>query len=451
MQKISQRLTIADVFIAFCAAITLIGFFLLPWLSEEDVTLTAIDQMSAEQEIIRSTPASAILPVIGVVAAVALVAAAMAYPRFRFIVRFLIILCGVLSLAYFWDFLYINRFSIDETGEVTGIGFALAFWGSVIGLAVQAFIPRIKLINLREKIQELGRILWKHRYLYMLAAPGFILMIIFSYMPMPGIIIGLERFRITRGMTGSDFVGFDNFVRLFDSPQFFEIMRNTLTLSFLGLVFFPAPIILALMLNEVVNQKFKRFLQTVYYLPHFLSWVIVVSLTFYMLSSRVGVINNLIASLGGERVPYMLKSEYFYPIVILQSQWKSLGWGTIIYLAAMSAVDPALYEAAEVDGAGKLAKIRHVTIPSIMPTVALVLTLSMGGLIRANFEQMWLMRNELILSVAEVIDTYQFQYGVQQGNFSYSAAVGLFQSVVSLILILTSNWLVKRMGQEGIW
>ena len=304
----------------------------------------------------------------------------------------------------------------------------------------------------RAKGRHILRDLWRYRFLYLLALPGLLFMVVFRYIPMPGIIIAFQDFSVAKGFLRSPWLGLENFTRLFSSPDFWVILRNTLTISALGLVFlFPAPIVLALLLNELKSQPFKRGLQTVYYLPHFLSWVIVVSLTYFFLSTEVGVINKAILALGGTKIPFLLDSQYFYPMLIVQGLWKGVGWGTIIYLAAMAGLDPALYEAAQIDGAGKWAQIRHVTIPGIMPTVRILFILNMGGLLSTNFEQVWLMQNAMILDVAEVIDTYVYRTGVTMGQFSYTTAVGLFKSVIGLILILSANWFAKRNGEEGVW
>jgi len=304
--------------------------------------------------------------------------------------------------------------------------------------------------RLRKK--SLFRELARYKYLYLLGLPGMIFMLVFNYGPMPGIIIAFQDFSFAKGFTGSEWVGFANFARLLRSPDFWQIFRNSLVISLLSIIFlFPAPIILALMLNEVRSQAYKRFLQTVYYLPHFLSWVIVVSLTYFFLSTEVGLVNKSIVELGGTKIPFMLKEEYFYPIILFQSLWKEVGWGTIIYLAAMAGVNPTLYEAATVDGAGKFAQIRYVTLPSITPTILILFILSLGSLLSTNFEQLWLMQNPLVNDLGEVIDTYVFKVGVRGGDFSYSTAVGIFKSVIGLVLIVLANRWARKHGHEGVW
>ncbi len=296
------------------------------------------------------------------------------------------------------------------------------------------------------------RTLNKYKYLYLLGIPGLLNIFVFHWIPIPGIVIAFQKFSVAKGIFGSPWVGLANFERLFTSPDVWIYVRNTLTLSLLGIIFlFPAPIILALLLNEVRSTFFKRSLQTIYYLPHFLSMVIVVSLTYFFLSAEVGLINKAIVALGGTKIPFLFKPELFYPLILFQNFWKEVGWGTIIYLAAIAGVNPELYEAAVVDGAGKLARILHITIPSIMPTVVILLVLSLGGILSSNLEQMWLMQNPLNIDVSEVIDTFVYKAGVRAGNFSYTAAVGLTKSLVALVLIVFANWLARKSGQEGLW
>ncbi|MFS0726634.1 ABC transporter permease [Paenibacillus sp. 1P07SE] len=294
--------------------------------------------------------------------------------------------------------------------------------------------------------------LYKNRFLYLLGLPGILFFILFKYVPMGGIIIAFQNYSPIRGFLDSEFVGFAHFVRLFNEPDFWMIFRNTLLLSALGIIFlFPAPILLALILNEVRSQKYKRTVQTIIYLPHFISWVVIASLTFVFLSTEVGLVNKFLVFLGAEKVRFLMAENYFYPIILLQGLWKDVGWNTIIYLAAIAGVNPALYEAAEIDGAGKFSKIWNVTIPSIIPTVIILFILGLGNILEVNFEQLWLMQNPLVLNVAEVFDTYVYKVGIQGGQFSYSTAVGIFKSFVGLILILGANSWVRKKGYEGIW
>ncbi|TLS54336.1 sugar ABC transporter permease [Paenibacillus antri] len=269
---------------------------------------------------------------------------------------------------------------------------------------------------------------------------------------MGGIAIAFQNYSPIRGMMGSDWVGFAHFARLFGEPDFWMIFRNTLVLSMLGIIFlFPAPILLALVLNEVRSKVYKRTVQTIIYLPHFISWVVIVSLTFVFLSTEVGLLNKLLVALGFDKVRFMMEEDYFYPIVLLQGLWKDVGWNTIIYLAAIAGVNPSLYEAAEIDGAGRFSKVWNVTVPSIVPTVIILFILGLGNILEVNFEQLWLMQNPLVLNVSEVFDTYVYKVGIQGGQFSYSTAVGIFKSFVGLALIVGANYWIRKKGYEGIW
>jgi putative aldouronate transport system permease protein len=292
----------------------------------------------------------------------------------------------------------------------------------------------------------------KHKYLFLLGLPGMLYFIVFKYFPMYGILVAFQDYSPITGFAASEWVGFEHFQRLFEESDFWLIFRNSLVISVLSIVFlFPAPIFLALLLNEVQSQVFKRTTQTIIYFPHFLSWVVVVSLSFLLLSSEQGLINKLIAFFGGERVSFLMRQDYFYPIILLQGLWKDVGWGTIIYLAAIAGVNPSLYEAAKLDGANKLKQILHVTIPSITPTILILFILSLGSLLEVNFEQLWLMQNPLVTDIAEVFDTYVYKVGVRGGEFSYSTAVGIFKSVIGLVLILLANRWANRKGHEGVW
>lgn len=306
--------------------------------------------------------------------------------------------------------------------------------------------------NTPSRKRSFWQTLAKYKYLYLLGIPGLLNILIFHWIPIPGIVIAFQKFSVAKGLFGSPWVGLANFERLFASPDVWIYVRNTLTLSFLSIIFlFPAPIILALLLNEVRNHFFKRSLQTIYYLPHFLSMVIVVSLTYFFLSAEVGLVNKAIVALGGTKKAFLFDPNLFYPLILFQNFWKEVGWGTIIYLAAIAGVNPELYEAAMVDGAGKLQRIIHVTIPSIMPTVVVLLVLSMGSILSTNLEQMWLMQNPLNIDVSEVIDTFIYKAGVRAGDFSYTAAVGLTKSLVALVMVIFANWLARKAGQEGLW
>ncbi len=247
-------------------------------------------------------------------------------------------------------------------------------------------------------------------------------------------------------------MGFKHFERLFTEPTFFMLLKNTLILFFLNLVvFFPIPIILALLLNEVRVALFKKFVQTLIYIPHFMSWVIVVSLSFVLLTVDGGLINEIIAYFGGEKINFLLNESWFRPMYILQVIWREAGWSTIIYLAAITAVDPQLYEAAKMDGANRLRRMWHVTLPAIRSVIVVLLILKIGDTLELGFEHVYLLLNATNREVAEIFDTYVYTAGLKQGQFSYSTAVGLFKAAVGLILVVFANRMAKKFGEEGIY
>ncbi|TLS49220.1 sugar ABC transporter permease [Paenibacillus antri] len=299
---------------------------------------------------------------------------------------------------------------------------------------------------------ELLRRLVKNRALYLMILPGFLFFVIFKYIPMGGLVIALQDYQPYLGIMNSPWVGFKHFERLFAEPMFFTILRNTLLLFFMNLLFyFPVPIVLALMLNEVRREMFKRFIQTLVYIPHFMSWVIIVSISFVMLSMDRGIINELLVMMGFEKINFLMSNEWFRPMYVLQIVWREAGWGTIIYLAAMAAIDPGLYEAARMDGANRLRQIWHITLPSIRSVIVVLLILKIGDVLELGFEHIYLLLNSMNREVAEIFDTYVYTAGLRQGQFSFSTAVGFFKSIVGLILVMGANWLSKKVGEEGIY
>ena len=279
----------------------------------------------------------------------------------------------------------------------------------------------------------------RHKWMYFLMLPGIIYFIIFKYVPMGGLIIAFQNYSPYLGIAGSEWVGFEHFKNFFMNPDFKMLLVNTFSISLMNLLFFfPAPIILALLLNEVKNKLLKRSIQTMIYIPHFISMVIVASITFTLLNAENGVITQLSTMITGENP-------------VLQNIWKETGWGMIIFLAALSGVDTQLYEAAEMDGAGKLRQMWHITLPAIKSTIIIMLILKVGTLLNTGFEQIFLMKNSLNASVAEVFDTYVYTLGITQGAFSYSTAVGMFKSVVATIMVLATNWICKKCGETGLY
>nr|MDH3164453.1 sugar ABC transporter permease [Bacillus licheniformis] len=294
--------------------------------------------------------------------------------------------------------------------------------------------------------------LLQQKYLYLMILPGLIYFLLFKYVPMWGIVIAFQDYQPFLGITGSEWVGFKHFERLFTEPTFFMLLKNTLILFFLNLVvFFPIPIILALLLNEVRVALFKKFVQTLIYIPHFMSWVIVVSLSFVLLTVDGGLINEIIAYFGGEKINFLLNESWFRPMYILQVIWREAGWSTIIYLAAITAVDPRLYEAAKMDGANRLRRMWHVTLPAIRSVIVVLLILKIGDTLELGFEHVYLLLNATNREVAEIFDTYVYTAGLKQGQFSYSTAVGLFKATVGLILVVFANRMAKKFGEEGIY
>ena len=289
-------------------------------------------------------------------------------------------------------------------------------------------------------------------WLYLMLVPGLLYFALFRYAPMYGVTIAFQDYLPFLGLGGSPWVGLDHFERLFSGPDFGRILRNTLVLAFLNVVIaFPAPIIVALALNELRMRVLKRFIQSAIYIPHFLSWAIVAALTYLLFALDVGPITELVNRLTGGRFDFLADPDWFRPIIVLQTLWKTTGWGTIIYLAALAGVDRNLYEAAMIDGAGRARQLWHITLPAISSTVIVMFILTIGNFLDTGFEQIYLMTNALNREVADVFDTYVYFIGITQGAYSYSTAIGLFKSVVGLVLIFGANWLAKRLKQPGLF
>ncbi len=304
----------------------------------------------------------------------------------------------------------------------------------------------------RVKKITFGKAVKKYHNYYLMLIPGIIFIIMFLYLPIFFNFIAFKDYIIFMGPFGSPWCGLENFEQLFRTPDFIRILKNTFALCFWKiLVGFPIPIILALLLNEVANQFFKRVVQTVVYLPHFISWVIIASLASTLLSPTDGAVNIFLTKLGMEPVFFMGDSNYFRGVLVLTDIWKEMGWSAIIYLAALSGVPVDLYEAATVDGANKLAKMRYVTIPCIMPTIIIMLLLRIGGILNSNFEQVFTMYSPAVYDVADIIDTYVYRMGIIKTDYGVSAAAGLFKSLVSFAMVVTCNWLTKKSGQESLF
>ena len=289
--------------------------------------------------------------------------------------------------------------------------------------------------------------------LYFFIAPGLIIVILFQYLPMFSNIIAFMDYDMFKGWMGlgSQFIGFANFSFL-SEPWFYSLAYRTLLYSIsILLTSFPLSIVLALMINELRNYQFKRVIQTISYLPHFVSWVTVAGLVYIFLSIDVeGLVNNIIVAMGGERVLFMHESEFFLPLLIITQIWKETGWGSIIYLAAIATINIELYEAAWVDGAGRWKQLIHITLPSIIPTTCILLIFSIGGLFNGNFDQFFNFQNNIIRDDTNVIATFVYYKGLREGDYSLSAAVGLFQGLVSFILIMLANRFSKKVSESGI-
>ena len=291
----------------------------------------------------------------------------------------------------------------------------------------------------------------KNRWLYYMLAPGVLYFIIFKYVPMWGVLIAFQDFSPFRGFWSSDWVGVEHFRTFFGEPQFWLLFRNTFILALYNILFFfPLPIVIALLLNELRSEAYKRTIQSLIYIPHFLSWVVVVGLAYILFTTEGGIVNELIARLGGEKVNFLLSNSWFRTMVVGEMIWKETGWGTILFLAALAGVDPQLYEAARMDGAGRWKQMVHVTLPAIRSTIVVLLILRLGSFLDLGFEQIFLMLNPMNREVGEVFETYVYERGIQLGDFSYSTAVNLFKSVIGFVLVLGANYFARKVGEEGI-
>ncbi|OMF11031.1 sugar ABC transporter permease [Paenibacillus sp. FSL H7-0331] len=288
--------------------------------------------------------------------------------------------------------------------------------------------------------------------LYLIMVPGVLYFIVFKYLPMSGIIIAFQDYSVFAGISGSEWVGLQHFKAMVHDSEFYIIFRNTLLISLYKLVWgFPGPIILAILLNEIRLVFFKKTVQTLAYLPHFLSWVVLGGILFNGLSPATGVVNGILVFLGIEPIFFLADPNWFRSVLVVSDIWKEVGWGAIIYMAALAGIDPQLYEAAVIDGANKWKQIWHITLPSLASTIIILLVLRLGHVMDVGFEQIFVLYNPLVYSVGDVIETYVYRVGITQADFSFSTAVGLFKSFVGLILVIMANKLANKMGQNGVW
>jgi putative aldouronate transport system permease protein len=296
------------------------------------------------------------------------------------------------------------------------------------------------------------RLMVRSWQLYVLLLPAVLYILVFKYWPMYGAQIAFRNYNPSDGFAGSPWVGLEHFERFVTSFQFERLLANTLSLNALGLLIaFPVPIILALIVNQLQSERFKKFTQTVLYSPSFISVVVVVGMIHLLFSPRSGIVNNAIVTFGGDPIFFMGAPEWFRPLYIGSDIWQNAGFSMIVYLAALTAIDPALHEAARVDGANKWQRIRHIDIPGIMPVITILFILAIGNLFNLGFEKVLIMQTDLNLPTSEVIQTYVYKAGLQQAQFSYSAAIGLFNSLINLALLMTFNWVARRAGQSSLW
>ena len=299
---------------------------------------------------------------------------------------------------------------------------------------------------------SLSAYFWKKRWLYLMCVPGLVFLIVFKYVPMYGVIMAFQDFSFKKGIFGSPFNHFAHFKSLFGSAKFYQVFENSVLLSVTRLIFsFPIPIILALLINEIHSKAYKKTSQTLMYLPHFLSWIVLGGIATNFLSVSDGLINAIIASLGGQKINFLGSREWFRFVIIVTNIWKEAGWGTIIYLAGLSAISPDLYEAATMDGANRWQKIRYITLPGISGTIVIMLVLAIGGLMNNGFEQVYLFQNDLNVAVSDVFETYTYKIGIVSGRYSYSTAVGLFKNVIGAILVFSSNRIAKKLGGATLY
>lgn len=304
------------------------------------------------------------------------------------------------------------------------------------------------------KVKRLSMVkkLWKRNWqLFILLLPAVIYLFLFNYKPMYGVQIAFRNFSPKKGIWGSDWVGIEYFLKFVKQPNFHMLIKNTLTIGVYNLATFPCPIIFALLLNELRNQKFKKTVQMISYMPYFLSTVVVCSMISLFFKDETGIFNLIIKALGGESQDFMTIPEYFADIYVWSGEWQALGFSAIIYIAGLAGVPSELLDAAKIDGAGKIKIIWHVNIPWIMPTIVIMLILKCGGILSVGFEKIFLLQNSLNLSASQVISTYVYEIGMKGGQFSYSTAIGLFNNIINIIMLAIVNGIAKKTTGNGVW
>lgn len=306
------------------------------------------------------------------------------------------------------------------------------------------------------KIKPNGLPLWKRMQrcwqLYVLVLPAVICIAVFSYAPMYGVQIAFKDYKVNMGIVGSPWAGLKYFNQFFSLPNFDTLIMNTLKISVYSMLWgFPMPIILALMLNQVKSHRYKSFVQTITYAPYFISTVVLVSMLSIFLTPSSGFVNKIIETLGGKAITFMGDPKWFRTVYVASGVWQGAGWGAIVYLAALGGVDPSLYEAAMVDGATKMQRLIHIDIPCILPTIVIMFILNMGSLLNVGYEKSYLMQNSLNITVSEIISTYTYKIGLLNGKFAFSTAVGLFNSVINFVLVISTNYISKKLTESSLW
>jgi putative aldouronate transport system permease protein len=300
--------------------------------------------------------------------------------------------------------------------------------------------------------KSLSAQIWEHRLVYLFMLPCVVSLLIFSYYPMYGATLAFRDYQYNLGILGSPWVGLKHFKAFISSLEFWDVIRNTVIISGLKILLcFPAPIILALLLNELWFPRFKRAIQTMSYLPNFVSWVVVVSLMTVVFSPYGGIVNNIRERMGLASIFFLGEERFFYPLVVLSDIWKGAGWGSIIYLSALSGINPELYESAYLDGAGRLKCTWYITLPGIKTTIGIMFIFAIGGILNAGFDQILLLQQPANMLISEILDTFTLKTGLNYGKFEYASAIGLFKSAFSFVLVLITNWAAKRFFEVGIF
>ncbi len=316
--------------------------------------------------------------------------------------------------------------------------------------ASAATIPRKKRFS-KEDGGRLARIWDRDKYLYLLCLPALVYMFVFDIIPMYGITLAFKDYKISKGIFGSEWVWFDNFIQFFNYPNFWQIIQNTLSLSLYSLLTFPIPIFLALVLNQMRNKKHQKFIQTVMYLPHFISMTVMCGMIVMFLSPSIGIINELLNMVGIESIYFMGIPEYFSHVFVWSGEWQNAGWNMIVYLAALATVDSSLYEAAEIDGAHRFHMIRYIDIPAILPTVLTMFILRIGNVMNVGFQKVYLLQNPTNLEVARTLQTYVYEVGIVGGRFSYATAISLFNTMVNIMLLIIVSQITRRINGTNIY